>query len=108
VNRKLVRKSFGRGPKGRTDAKEYANSPERTLVVSPDNLSRTEINERIHAELQGWSVVGSEEHHIRTLAPRQDLTGADRTWAERTKPAMCCVIRARRRRPASARASTHT
>jgi conjugative relaxase-like TrwC/TraI family protein len=31
-------------------AKEYANSPERTLVVSPDNRSRIEINERIHAE----------------------------------------------------------
>jgi len=33
-------------------AKEYANSPERTLVVSPDNRSRMEINGRIHAELQ--------------------------------------------------------
>jgi len=27
--------------------------------------------------------VSSEEHRIRTLVPRQDLTGADRTWAER-------------------------
>jgi hypothetical protein len=25
----------------------------------------------------------SAEHHVRTLVPRQDLTGADRTWAER-------------------------
>jgi ATP-dependent exoDNAse (exonuclease V) alpha subunit len=33
-------------------AKEYAKSPENTLVVSPDNRSRTEINVRIHAELQ--------------------------------------------------------
>ena len=33
-------------------AKEYANSPENTLVVSPDNRSRAEINQRIHAELQ--------------------------------------------------------
>ena len=64
-------------------AKEYAKSPENTLVVSPDNRSRAEINERIHAELQRGGLVSSEEHHIRTLVPRQDLTGADRTWAER-------------------------
>jgi conjugative relaxase-like TrwC/TraI family protein len=64
-------------------AKEYANSPERTLVVSPDNRSRMEINERIHAELQSQGRVNSAEHHIRTLVPRQDLTGADRTWAAR-------------------------
>ncbi len=64
-------------------AREYANSPERTLVVSPDNRSRIEINERIHAELQSRRAVNRAEHHIRTLVPRQDLTGADRTWAER-------------------------
>jgi conjugative relaxase-like TrwC/TraI family protein len=64
-------------------AKDYAQSPENTLVISPDNRSRTEINERIHAELQRCGLVSSEEHHIRTLVPRQDLTGADRTWAER-------------------------
>ena len=64
-------------------AKEYANSPDRTLVVSPDNRSRMEINERIHAELQRRGTVNSAEYHIRTLVPRQDLTGADRTWAER-------------------------
>jgi UvrD-like helicase C-terminal domain len=28
-------------------------------------------------------LVSSEERWVRTLAPRQDLTGADRTWAER-------------------------
>jgi ATP-dependent exoDNAse (exonuclease V) alpha subunit len=64
-------------------AKEYAKSQESTLVVSPDNRSRSEINERIHAELQWAGLVSSQEHHIRTLVPRQDLTGADRTWAER-------------------------
>ncbi len=64
-------------------AKEYAKSPENTLVVSPDNRSRMEINERIHAELQGRGVVSGEEYSIRTLVPRQELTGADRTWAER-------------------------
>jgi ATP-dependent exoDNAse (exonuclease V) alpha subunit len=62
-------------------AKEYAKSPENTLVVSPDNLSRMEINERVHAELQSKGRVSGEEHPIRTLVPRQELTGADRTWA---------------------------
>ncbi|HVO64659.1 MAG TPA: MobF family relaxase [Terriglobales bacterium] len=62
-------------------AKEYAKAPENTLVVSPDNRSRMEINERIHAELQRRSRVSCEEYPIRTLVPRQELTGADRTWA---------------------------
>ena len=64
-------------------AKEYAQSPENTLVISPDNRSRIEINERVHTELQRSGLVSNEEHRIRTLVPRQDLTGADRTWAER-------------------------
>jgi len=62
-------------------AKEYAKSPEKTLVVSPDNRSRKEINERIHVELQGTGLVRGEEYPSRTLVPRQELTGADRTWA---------------------------
>ena len=73
--------------KGREDrieaiAKEYAKSPENTLVVSPDNRSRMEINQVIHAELQVRGVVSHDEHTVRTLVPRQELTGAARTWAE--------------------------
>jgi conjugative relaxase-like TrwC/TraI family protein len=64
-------------------AKEYAKSPENTLVVSPDNRSRAELNQAIHAELQAKGAVASAEHRTRVLVPRQDLTGADRTWAER-------------------------
>jgi len=64
-------------------AREYSTSPERTLVVSPDNRSRMEINKCIHEELQGRGAVSNTEHHIRTLVPRHDMTGADRTWAER-------------------------
>ena len=64
-------------------AKEYAKSPENTLVVSPDNRSRAEINGRIHVELQEHGLVSREEHRVTTLVPRQDLTGAARTWAER-------------------------
>jgi ATP-dependent exoDNAse (exonuclease V) alpha subunit len=67
----------------RAIAEEYTKVPERTLVVSPDNRSGMEINDRIHTELQGRGIVGNLEHSIRTLVPRQDMTGADRTWAER-------------------------
>ena len=64
-------------------AKEYAKSPEGTLVVSPDNRSRVEINERIHAEMQERGSVSKDEHRIQALVPRQDLTGPERTWAAR-------------------------
>jgi len=64
-------------------AKEYAKSPEGTLVVSPDNRSRVEINERIRAEMQERGSVSKDEHRIAALVPRQDLTGPERTWAAR-------------------------
>jgi ATP-dependent exoDNAse (exonuclease V) alpha subunit len=63
-------------------AKEYAKSPNGTLVVSPDNRSRSEINQRIHGELQSRGRVSRQEHSVRTLVPRQEMTGADRSWAQ--------------------------
>lgn len=64
-------------------AREYAASPENTLVVSPDNRSRIEINSQIHQELQARGVVDRQEHPMRMLVPRQEMTGADRSWAQR-------------------------
>ncbi len=64
-------------------AREYAKSPSGTLVVSPDNHSRSEINLRIHDELQSRGLVNREDHSVRTLVPRQEMTGADRSWAQR-------------------------
>jgi ATP-dependent exoDNAse (exonuclease V) alpha subunit len=66
-------------------AKEYAKSPEGTLVVSPDNRSRVEINLAIHAEMHERGLVNRDEHRIEALVPRQDLTGPERTWAARYK-----------------------
>ena len=43
-------------------AREYAQSPESTLVVSPDNRSPMEINQAIHAELQGRGLVGKKKY----------------------------------------------
>lgn len=65
-----------------TIAREYARQPQGTLVVSPDNQSRRELNERIHEALQQKGQVQAEEHSVRVLEPRQSLTGADRAWAE--------------------------
>jgi len=77
-----VHEITGRGERIDAIAREYARSPESTLVVSPDNRSRTEINQRIHEELQSRGVVNRAEHSLITLVPRQEMTGADRTWAQ--------------------------
>ncbi len=62
-------------------AREYAKHPEGTLVVSPDNQSRREINEVIHRTMQSAGQVKNDEHKARVLIARQEITGADRQWA---------------------------
>ena len=67
-------------------AKEYAAHPENTLIVSPDNASRGAINQAVRQELQTLGVVDKSDHSMRVLAPRNDMTGADREWAARYQP----------------------
>jgi conjugative relaxase-like TrwC/TraI family protein len=67
-------------------AREYAKQPEGTLVVSPDNQSRMEINQIIHSEMQSRGQVDHREHPLRVLTTRQEITGADRQWAEQYQP----------------------
>ena len=62
-------------------AKAFVERSEETLVVSPDNKSRRELNEVIHRELQTAGKVAAEEHSLRVLVSRQEMTGADRQWA---------------------------
>src|SRR5258708_12009660 len=62
-------------------AREYAAKPQGTLVVSPDNESRREINRVIHQEMQTRGQVDMHEHKQRVLVARQEITGADRQWA---------------------------
>jgi ATP-dependent exoDNAse (exonuclease V) alpha subunit len=71
------------GERMRTIATEYAADPAGTLVISPDNKSRMELNRLIHAELQQRGKVDEREHRLNVLTPRQDMTGADRQWAAR-------------------------
>ena len=67
-------------------AKDYAAQPENTLVVSPDNRSRQQINEAIRAELQSTGQLSPDSRVLQTLAHRSDLTGAGRTWAALYNP----------------------
>lgn len=64
-------------------ANEYAKDPHATLVVSPDNQSRQDLNDVIHRTMQREGHVDHDEHRAPVLVPRQEITGADRQWAER-------------------------
>ena len=72
-------------PKDRISAmaKDYAADPTKTLIVSPDNKSRQQINEAVRAELLGKGALAKDGTQFTTLTHRNDMTGADRTWAAR-------------------------
>jgi conjugative relaxase-like TrwC/TraI family protein len=68
-------------------AKDYVARPENTLVVSPDNASRRDINDAIRAELQGSGTLSKDNHAMTVLTQRSELTSADRNWAALYQPA---------------------
>jgi conjugative relaxase-like TrwC/TraI family protein len=65
----------------RTIARMYAVAPENTLIVSPDNASRRELNLAVRQELRTIGKLDLDDHSFRVLVQRQDMTGADRAWA---------------------------
>lgn len=65
-------------------AKAYAESPENTLVVSPDNKSRQEINSAIRNELKRQGSLGSDQT-FRVLV-RKDVHAEDRRYAHSYRP----------------------
>ncbi|WP_419807092.1 AAA family ATPase [Terriglobus sp.] len=65
----------------RAIARDYAAKPEGTLIVSPDNRSRQQINEAVRGELQKAGKLGEDSQQFQTLSHRSDMTGPDRTWA---------------------------
>jgi conjugative relaxase-like TrwC/TraI family protein len=75
----------------RTIAQTFAESPANTLIVSPDNASRRELNTAVRQELKSNGGVGAEDHSFRVLVQRQDMTGADRAWANHYEA--CDVVR---------------
>ncbi len=70
----------------RAIARSYAESPDNTLIVSPDNASRRELNIAVRQELKANGTLASEDHTFRVLVQRQDMTGADRRWANHYEP----------------------
>jgi len=81
-----VHEILDRDERLREIAKEYAKHPQGTLIVSPDNQSRMEINQMIHREMQNAGQADHSEYRMRVLVARQEITGADRQWAEQYEP----------------------
>ncbi len=67
----------------RVIARSYVESPLKTLIVSPDNLSRRELNSAVRQELKANGTVAPQDHSFRILIQRQEMTGAERSWAGR-------------------------
>jgi conjugative relaxase-like TrwC/TraI family protein len=64
-----------------TIAKCYVESPVNTLIVSPDNASRRDLNVAVRQQLKANGSLAPEDHTFRVLVQRQDMTGAERSWA---------------------------
>jgi conjugative relaxase-like TrwC/TraI family protein len=62
-------------------AQDYAVRPENTLIISPDNRSRQQINEAVRGELLKAGTLADDGRQFLTLSHRSDMTGPDRTWA---------------------------
>jgi len=75
-----------RGERIRAIARTYVESPDKTLIVSPDNASRRELNIAVRQELKANGTLASDDNSFRVLVQRQDMTGADRGWANHYEP----------------------
>jgi conjugative relaxase-like TrwC/TraI family protein len=76
-----VKEILNREDRIRIIAKSYIESPENTLIVSPDNASRREMNIAVRQELKANGMLALEDHKFGVLVQRQDMTGAERSWA---------------------------
>lgn len=69
-----------------TIARAYAAHPGNTLVISPDNASRIELNQAIRSELRNAGALHGIGQEFVVLSPRSDLSSADRRWAAQYQP----------------------
>lgn len=76
----------GREERIRTIARIYAESSANTLIVSPDNASRRELNRAVREELKANGYLWHQDHTFSILVQRQDMTGAERSWASHYDP----------------------
>jgi ATP-dependent exoDNAse (exonuclease V) alpha subunit len=70
----------------RSIASAYCESPENTLVVSPRNRERVDLNSLIHKQLQHDGRIGRTNHQLTVYVNRQDMTGTERTFANAYRP----------------------
>jgi len=67
----------------RVIAQTYVANAARTVIISPDNKSRQDLNAAVRHQLRAHGLLGTEGHKFSVLVPRQDMTGAERGWARR-------------------------
>ncbi len=76
-----IREISDAGERTRAIARNYVEGPQRTLIVSPDNASRRDLNLAVREELKSKGTLAPEEHQFKVLIQRQEMTGAERRWA---------------------------
>jgi ATP-dependent exoDNAse (exonuclease V) alpha subunit len=67
-------------------AQEYCKQPTNTLVISPANHERSQLNSLIHRQLQQEGKVSGDDHQMKVYINRQDMTGTERTFANSYRP----------------------
>ena len=70
----------------RAIAHAFAEAPQSTLVISPDNRSREELNAAIRSVLKEEGQLGQDVFKLGILKNRQDLTSEDRKQASSYQP----------------------
>jgi len=69
-----------------TIAQDYAKNPSSTLVISPANRERAQLNSLIHRELQSDGTVSRDDHQMKIYVARNDMTGTERSFANAYRP----------------------
>ncbi len=67
-------------------AQDYCKQPTNTLVISPANRERAQLNSLIHQQLQREGKVSRDDHQMNVYVNRQDMTGVERTFANAYRP----------------------
>jgi len=62
-------------------ASDYMGNSKGTLIISPANSERVAINTIVHRQLQECGLINRDDHRMTVLVNRQDMTGAERTFA---------------------------
>ena len=67
-------------------ARDYCKDPTGTLVISPANRERVQLNSLIHRQLQREGNVSQSEYQMKVYVTRSDMTGEERTFANSYRP----------------------